>query len=137
MLIWTVYSLIGKVILTELSPLVSVTYSCVVGAAALFFPALAEGMAADISTYPAIAWLGIVYLGLFGTVFGFIWYYQGIKLLGPSRTSMFINLVPVSGVLIAFLVLDEPLETSIILGTILVTVGLFMTNRFANPVPPK
>ena len=129
---WTAYSLIGKRVLTELSPLVSVTYSCFIGTAALFIPALAEGMAGSLSSYPAAAWFGIVYLGLFGTAFAFIWYYQGIKLLGPSRASMFINVVPVSAVLMAFFVLNEPVGAPILWGTVLVTTGLFLTNRFAD-----
>jgi len=128
-LTWTTYSLIGKVVLTQLSPLIAVTYSCVIGTVALVFPALAEGMAGSLHTYPQSAWLGIIYLGLFGTTFAFIWYYQGIKILGPSRTSLFINLVPVSAVFMAFVTLKEPLEASLLLGTILVTIGLFLTNR--------
>ena len=134
---WTAYSLIGKLVLDELSPLVSVTYSCLIGTALLFFPALAEGLAGSVSTYPAAAWLGVIYLGLFGTVFAFIWYYQGIKQLGPSRASMFINVVPISAVFLAFFILDEPLEPSLLWGTLLVTVGLFMTNRFSKSEQAK
>lgn len=134
---WTAYSLIGKLVLAELSPLVSVTYSCLIGMVVLLFPALAEGMAGNLSTYPAVTWLSILYLGTFGTAFAFIWYYQGIKQLGPSRASMFINVVPVCAVLMAFFILDEPLETSLMGGTVLVTVGLFMTNRFSNSAQKK
>ena len=134
---WTAYSLIGKVVLANLSPLIAVTYSCVIGTAALFFPALAEGMAGSFHTYPQSSWLGIIYLGLFGTVFAFIWYYQGIKILGPSRTSLFINLVPVSAVFMAFVILKEPLEVSLLMGTILVTIGLFLTNRSLSPAEAK
>ena len=65
-------------------------------------------------------------------IISFIWYYQGIKQLGPSRASMFINVVPVSAVLMAFFILAEPLEASLLWGTVLVTVGLFLTNRFSN-----
>ena len=34
---WVAYSLIGKVIMKDLSPLHAVTYSCLIGTLALFF----------------------------------------------------------------------------------------------------
>ena len=48
-------------------------------------------------------WIVIGYLGLFGTVIGFLWYFQGIQSIGPSRAAVFINFVPVNGVLLATL----------------------------------
>jgi drug/metabolite transporter (DMT)-like permease len=76
---WAAYSLIGKAIMTRLSPLASVSYSAVVGAVALFVPAYVEGLLRDIVGCSIADWLGICYLGFFGTVLGFVWYYEGIK----------------------------------------------------------
>jgi hypothetical protein len=47
-------------------------------------------------TWPVLA--AIVYLGAFGTVIGFVWYYEGVKAIGPARTAVFNNLVPVFGI---------------------------------------
>jgi drug/metabolite transporter (DMT)-like permease len=80
---WVAYSLIGKVIMKDLSPLHAVTYSCLIGTLALFFPAWQEGIYEQIMTYTAIDWIGIFYLGFFGTVLGFLWYYEGIQVIGP------------------------------------------------------
>jgi len=125
---WVTYSLIGKVVMAELTPLIAVTYSAVVGMLALLLPAYLEGVTRNFANYSALSWLGLLYLALFGTVLAFQWYYQGIRDLGPTKASIFINFVPISGVVLAFLTLGEPLTPSLLLGTILVSSGVYITN---------
>ncbi|TET82054.1 MAG: DMT family transporter [Desulfobacteraceae bacterium] len=127
-LTWVAYTLIGKAIMTDLSPLVSVSYSSVVGAVALFVPAYFEGMMRDLVHYSTADWFGIFYLGFFGTVLGFVWYYQGIKIIGPMKASQFINFVPISAVLLAFFMLGESITLSLLVGTIFVMSGVYLTN---------
>lgn len=126
---WVLYSLIGKVVMSDLSPISSVSYSCVIGTFFLFFPACFEGILNNFHHYPITAWLGIFYLGIFGTVVGFVWYYEGIKQIGPTKASLFINFVPVSAVILAFMILDEPITLSLFIGTILVCAGVYLTNK--------
>lgn len=125
---WVAYSLIGKSVMGSIAPLVAVAYACGMGALALFIPALLEGMAGGLTRYSLSAWLGIVYLGFFGSALGFTWYYEGIKAIGPSRAGIFINIVPVTAVLMAHWILDEPLERSLILGAVLVVMGVSLMN---------
>jgi drug/metabolite transporter (DMT)-like permease len=123
---WVTYSLLGKAVMSELSPLVAVTYSSVVGAVCLFPAALMEGLW-DARSYSFAAWASVFYLGFFGTVIGFVWYYEGIKRIGPMRAGLFINFVPVSAVFLAFLILHEPLTVSLLIGAILVSSGVYLT----------
>ena len=125
---WVAYSLIGKAVMAGLSPLASVSYSAVIGAGFLFFPAYFEGALQHFRYYSMTAWLSLFYLGFFGTVIGFVWYYEGIKTLGPTKASLFINFVPISAVLLAFLILKEPITPSLFGGTVLVTSGAYLTN---------
>lgn len=126
---WVLYSLIGKATLKRLTPLIAVTYSCVVGAACLLGPALMRGLAEQISHYSEVVWLGVLYLGFFGSALGFIWYYQGIRAIGAARAAVFINFVPVSGVILAYLILGESLSGSLLMGALLVVAGVYCTNR--------
>jgi len=125
---WVFYTLIGKTIMKNLSPLASVSYSSLVGTAALFIPAVAEGMVTAVPSYSILDWVCIVYLGVFGTVLGFVWYYEGIKALGPTKAGQFINFVPVCAIILAFLVLGEPVTSSLLMGTALVISGVSLTN---------
>jgi drug/metabolite transporter (DMT)-like permease len=125
---WAAYSLIGKAVMKDLSPLISVSYSSVVGAVGLSIPAYLEGMVQHVSHYSTMEWLGIFYLGFFGTVLGFVWYYEGIKAIGATRASQFINFVPISAVVLAFFLLAEPVTSSLVIGTLMVCAGVYLTN---------
>jgi drug/metabolite transporter (DMT)-like permease len=125
---WVAYSLVGKALMAELSPLTAVAYSSLAGAAALLVPAYLEGAVQDFSHYSNLSWLGLAYLALFGTVLGFRWYYEGIKRIGPARASIFINFVPISAVILAFLLLREPITLSLLSGAVLVSSGVYLTN---------
>ncbi len=126
---WVSYSLIGKVILRDLSPLQAVTWSCLIGTVALLPFALGEGLVRQIGHVPPAAWIGLFYLGLLGTAVGFFWFYEGIRAIGPSRAGVFINFVPVSGVLFGRLILSESLTPALAAGAALVVGGVFLTNR--------
>jgi drug/metabolite transporter (DMT)-like permease len=129
---WVAYSLIGKSVMRKLSPLAAVSYSSAVGAIALAVPAFLEGMGRDIFHIRPLNWLSIGYLAVFGTVIGFVWYYEGVRRIGPTRAGLFINFVPIFAVLSAFVILKEPITPSLACGAALVMVGVYLTNR-----PPK
>ncbi len=59
----------------------------------------------------------------------FVWYYEGIRQLGAARTVVFNNLVPVFAVLISWLVLNEPVNPSLIAGGAMALGGVFLVNR--------
>lgn len=129
---WTTYSLIGRVALRGFSPLVAVTYSAVMGTLLLFPFACFDGVFQHIAGYSLTVWACLIYLGLCGTVLGFIWYYQGIQKIGSTRAGQFINFVPVSAVLLSVWLLSEPLTLSLLLGLLFVSSGVYLTNRQAK-----
>ncbi|WP_455383774.1 DMT family transporter [Acidihalobacter prosperus] len=126
---WVAYSLIGKRVLTGLSPLVSVTYASTAGMLMLAWPVWTHGAVVHWSGYGGLDWSSLIYLGLGGTVIGFVWYYKGIQRIGAMRASVFINFVPVSAILLGHLVLDETVGWSLALGAMLVITGVYLTNR--------
>ncbi len=133
---WVSYSILGKPLMKDFSPLVAVCYSSLAGTALLFFPALFKGVFIQIPDYGLLEWGCLFYLGFFGTVLGFYWYYQGIQRIGPTKSGVFINFVPVSALILAYFILDEPVTREIILGAVLVVSGVYLTN-YSKPIPPK
>ena len=125
---FVVYTMIGKAVMVNLSSFVSVTYSSVIGTLLLVFPATQEGMWGQLAGFNMTAWLNVFYLGFFGTVLGFIWYYEGIKNLGPMKASIFINFVPISAIILSYFILKEPITVSLFGGAILVIMGVYLTN---------
>ncbi len=128
---WVAFSLMGKAVMEDLSPLRSVAYSSIAGTFFLAVPAFLEGGFSFLH-YSLLEWANIFYLGFFGTVLGFLWYYQGIRKIGPTRAGLFINFVPISAILLAFLFLGEPITISLLIGTVLVSSGVYLTNSPAS-----
>ncbi|KPK37602.1 MAG: hypothetical protein AMJ65_14225, partial [Phycisphaerae bacterium SG8_4] len=122
------YSLIGKSVMKDISPLAAVSYSSLVGAIALLVPACFEGLIGNIPHQSAVDWLCISYLGIFGTVIGFVWYYE-------TKAGLFINFVPIFAILCACVILREQITFSLAVGAALVTSGVYLTNRTPKASP--
>lgn len=129
---WTAYSIIGRKVLTSMSPLSAVFYSALFGAIMLFLVTLKDQTLGAMTSYPLDAWLSLLFLGIFGTAVGFSLYYRAIKTIGSARSGVFINLVPLFSIVLAWLILGETIKGSVLVGGIILMVGVYMTNR-----PPK
>ena len=126
---WAAFSLIGKTVLAHIAPLTAISYAAVAGALLLMVPALMEGLLDQVAGSSILDWGNIAYLGIFGTVLGFVWYYEGIEKIGPTRSALFINFVPLSAIALAYLILGEPVTWSLAAGTLLVVSGVYLTNN--------
>jgi drug/metabolite transporter (DMT)-like permease len=126
---WVFYSLVSKGVMADMPPATVVFYSCVVGTICFFPLACAEGLFVSFRHYPIAAWGAILYTCVFATVIAFVWYCDGITKVGPTRAGLFINFVPISAVLLGFIILHEPITASLALGTTLVCTGVYLTSR--------
>lgn len=132
---WVSYSIMGKKVMNQLSPLASVCYSSLAGTLLLTIPAAYHGTFGHLTDYGFPEWASLFYLGFFGTVLGFFWYYQGIQKIGPMKAGVFINFVPVSALILAFFILGETITPSILTGAVLVISGVFLTNLSGSRRP--
>ena len=123
------HTLIGRFALEGLTPIAATTWAALWGLLFLALGATTEFSALDLSRVSWQAVASIVYLGVAGTVIGFIWYYEGVKAIGPSRTAVFNNLVPVCGIVLASILLGEPVLISMVIGGALAIAGVMLTNR--------
>lgn len=126
---WALYSVIGKQILNTLSPLTSVAYSALIGTLMLGVMTIYSHELWTMNSLSTQTWLGILYLALPGTVIAFWFYYQGIESLGVIKAGIFINLIPVSTLLLSAPILGEIPSLSMLGGTSLVVFGVFLVNR--------
>lgn len=131
-LCWASYAVLGKAIMKFYSPLVLTAYAVFAGTLLLFIAVLFQGTLIQGLTIPLIYWAPTFYLAFFGTVLGFIWFYQGVNQLGPAKASAFVNFVPMWAVILGTLLLDEPVTSALLIGGPLVILGVILTNRFAK-----
>ncbi len=131
---WAAYSLLGRTVVSSLSPLAAVCYSSIIGTLLLFWPAFHEGVLHRLFELSPADWESLIYLGVCGTAIGFSWYYSGIKKVGATRAGVFINLVPFFALLLAWIILGEKVRPAVIGGGILVLTGVALTNTAKTKV---
>jgi drug/metabolite transporter (DMT)-like permease len=123
---WALYTYFAKDALKFATPLQASTWAIVIGLAMILFFVPFE-------TYPTkvdwTIWLAIVYLGICGSVLGFVWYYEGIKEIGPVKTSVFNNLIPIFAVMFSVVLLDETIHAYMWYGSALVISGVYIINK--------
>ena len=126
---WALYTVIGRKVLTGLSPIAATNYAAMFGTLLLGILASREFNTLHAAQFDWKMIAALLYLGVGGTALAFVWYYISIKKVGASVASIFNNLVPVFGVAIAVLVLGEPLLPSMLVGGAVAIVGVFMVSR--------
>ena len=125
---WVVYTLVGKMVMTDLSPMLASAIAVWIGTAGLLPLALGEGLLSQWPALTAAHWFHLAFLGMFGTVLGFIWYYTGVRALGAPLSALFMNFVPVCAVALATVFLHERVSPSFVLGAGLVVAGVALSS---------
>lgn len=123
---WAIYTILNRQLAGRQTALESTFFSCLIGIIGLLPLALWEGF--DLSAITLEAWLSLAYLGIMGTTLGFVWYADGISQIGATRTAIFNNLVPVFGVLLSVLLLNEQIGWPVFAGGALVVAGVAFIN---------
>mgnify|MGYP001392672709 FL=1 len=72
------------------------------------------------------AWLWLAFLAIFSTVLSYVWFADGIKVIGAGRSAMYVYLVPIFGILSGWVLLDEKLGFSLIASFILIVGGVYL-----------
>lgn len=69
------------------------------------------------------SWLAIFYVCLFPSLIAYLFFNRGVELLGSVATGLYLNIMPVIGVLLAVLLLSEPIRWFHFLGMGLIGSG--------------
>lgn len=96
-------------------------------------PGLLIEMAAGATIWPdAKGLLVLLYVAIFTSLLGQIFFIRAVTLVGPGRAGMFQNLVPVIGALLSALVLREPFRFYDLVALGLVLAGIGVSERFGK-----
>jgi drug/metabolite transporter (DMT)-like permease len=82
----------------------------------------------ETATPDAEAWFSVAWLGVFGSGLAYMAYFRLLGRWGATRTALVAYLLPVFGIILGFLVLAEPIDATLILGTALVIAGVALVN---------
>jgi drug/metabolite transporter (DMT)-like permease len=85
----------------------------------------------------ASAAFAIVWLGILGSGFAYLAFFRILAAWGATRTAAVAYLLPIVGVTLGYLVLQEPLDARILVGTALVIAGMALVNRRSSLLPRR
>jgi drug/metabolite transporter (DMT)-like permease len=75
----------------------------------------------------------ILWLGLLGSGFAYLAFFRLLDRWGATRTTLVAYVLPIVGIVLGFLVLQEPIDARMILGTALIIGGVALVNsRFGR-----
>ena len=106
-LCWAVFTVLLKPLTTKVHGLHISAITMSGGALLLLMVGARDIGRTDWTHVPPAAWLAILYGGIGALVIAYLLWYRGLKILGPTRTAMYINLQPLIALLVAWAFLGE------------------------------
>jgi len=130
---WSIYTIGGGRLMSRHSPLFVTGMTMAIGTVPYALLALPSLFRLDWSSVSATVWLLLFPSGLFALNFAFLVWYTAVRKLGPARTSIYSNAVPLVAMITAAIFLGEPITGSKVIGVAAVLAGVVLT-RMQKPV---
>jgi drug/metabolite transporter (DMT)-like permease len=124
---WSIYLAFGAPFLGRHSPLRATAWATVAGTIVLAPVAIAQLASAGLTGVPVEALGAVLYSGLLAAGVSNVIVQNGVKVIGPTRTSAYQFLVPALAVVLAFLLLAEPIRPGQVSGGIVIVAGVLIT----------
>ncbi len=126
---WAIYSIVSRKVMVKYSPLILTTYSFVLCTLFTLPFAILENPNSYLKNTTLSGWGGILYMAIFPSTIGYLVQQTAIKELGPSKTAIFINLVPVFSMILSVVILKESITMITILSVIFIVIGVYLTTK--------
>jgi drug/metabolite transporter (DMT)-like permease len=107
-----------------------------VGDAAVFPLYLIESASGHPMVWTWTTLIAIAGIALFSSVLAYVFWSRGVERLGASVAGLFVHLMPVFGVVLAWAVLGERLAPYHVAGIALILGGIYATGRIGRVVVP-
>lgn len=127
-ILWALYSIFIRRISGKMSSLAIFGFTLTIGFVVMILPVAIELTIVPVGALSISDWSALIYIGIFPSICSFLLWNRAVALIGPSKASISLNLIPVFGSIAAFLVLDEVITVPQIIGGCLVFIGVFITS---------
>ncbi|HBV76883.1 MULTISPECIES: DMT family transporter [Vibrio] len=139
MLAWSLYTYFSQGI-SQWMPVIPYTFvgmlsgAAVIGTMCLITPEVHPFTELSSSSISGIA--QVIYIGLFGTVAGYLLWLNGIRQLGSASASLFFNFVPIFAMLTSFM-MGQTVTTLQLIGVAVVITGLLLPRLVSLKIRPQ
>lgn len=128
-LCWAAYTMGAGPLLSRVSPLKATALPMIAGAPLIILAGAPDLARLEWRSVAPAGWLGLAYSGIFSIVVAYWLWYSSVRRVGPTRTGVYTSLLPVVGVVAAWIGLGEPIVPVQLLGAAAILLGLWLTRR--------
>lgn len=128
-LCWTAFTVMLQPYAKKLDPIHLSAFTMLGGTIPMLIATPRALLATDWSLVGAAGWAAIFYASVLSMGLAYIFWYRGLRVLGPTRTAMYGNLQPVIAITVAWLFLREAPTMWQGIGTVTIMSGLVLTRR--------
>jgi drug/metabolite transporter (DMT)-like permease len=130
---WAIFSVLSRRMLKRLPAALMMFYVMLFGFcfSSVFF--FVKTGVRDIANLTSNGWLAVLILGIFGSGLAYIAWYDALQNLTANQAGVFLNIEPLVTMLIALVVLGEPVTWASVLGGAVIILGVWLVNR--KPIP--
>lgn len=132
MISWAIYSVMIKEKKINLEPLILLQTLILIGLVFLVPFYIYEILTFQYLTINIPVMLTVGYVVLFAGIGAYIFWIGAIKIIGPSRSGIFLHLMPVFSSLMAIFILGEKLANFHIYGASLILIGIIISSKFKS-----
>ena len=126
-LCWAFYSVFLKPLTERMDGLTLSAVTMAGGLVPMLIVAAPSLAATRWSAVPAIGWAAVAYSGLLALVVAYLFWYRGVRVLGPTRASMYSNLQPLVAMIAGWALLGETPRALQLMGALCIIGGLLLT----------
>jgi drug/metabolite transporter (DMT)-like permease len=125
------FTIFGKAASERVTPLATAASASVLSLA-LFLPlGLYQAVGFDFSSVGLSGWVAVLHYGVFVTALGYLLWFGGLSRVPASTAGVFTGVLPVSAVLLSYVVLGEPFSWAHLVGVACVLLAILLIARQA------
>jgi drug/metabolite transporter (DMT)-like permease len=126
-LCWTFYTVLLQPYTKRVDAITLSALTLIGGAVPLLIASAPAIIATDWSRVGMGGWLALLYSSIVSMGIAYLFYYRGLRVLGPTRTAVYSNLQPIIALLVAWPLLGEIPTIFQGIGAATIVAGVFMT----------
>lgn len=124
---WSLYTVLLKPYTERVDGVRLSTLTMVGGAVPLLFVTGSAIAHTRWLALPALAWSALLYSSIIALVVAYLFWYRGVKVIGPTRTALYANLQPAVALVAAWPMLGEVPTPLQIVGAVAIMAGVLLT----------
>lgn len=123
---WAIYSVTLRHRPAGISPFGFFGFSVAFGVVVLLPLALWEQRGPVVPQWSTEVWLVVAYIAIFPSILAYLFWNRGVAEIGAPTAGLFIYLIPVFGLMLAILFLNETLHRYHLIGILLIAAGILL-----------